>query len=85
MTVYSGNNRRGRIRVPQHTHPLVRRLIVEMNEQRATFAEVSKRSGVAVDTIRFWPTRAMPRLDLFDAALGALGLELTVREKQDPA
>lgn len=75
---YSGNNRRGCIRIAEHAHPLVRSFIAEMNEQRATFAEVSDRSGVGVDTLRFWQTRHMPRIDLFDAALNVLGKKLAI-------
>jgi lambda repressor-like predicted transcriptional regulator len=82
---YSGNNRRGAIRIPQHAHPLVKRFAAELNEQQTTYAEVSERSGVGVDTLRFWMTRHNPRLDLFDAALNVVGLELTIREKRDGA
>lgn len=82
---YTGNNRRGAIKVPRHAHPLVRRFVTELNEQMTTYAEVSKRSGVGVDTLRFWATRHIPRLDLFDAALNTVGLELAVRERRDGA
>jgi hypothetical protein len=77
---YIGNNRRGGLRMPspQHCHPLVREFVGHINEQQTTLAEISSRSGVAVDTLRFWPTRHMPRLDLFDAALNTLDLELAI-------
>lgn len=75
---YSGNNRRGGIVIPAHCHPLVREFIGHINEQQTTFAEISRRSGVGVDTLRFWPKRHMPRLDLFDAALNTLDLELAI-------
>lgn len=54
---YSGHNRRGRIAVAPHAHPLVRQF----------------------DTMRFWQWRHMPRVDLLDAALNALDLELVIR------
>jgi len=82
---YAGNNRRGAIKVPQHAHPLVRQFANELNEQMTTFAEVSERSGVGVDTLRFWMTRHVPRLDLFDAALNTVGFELAIREKREGA
>lgn len=77
---YVGNNRRGGLRVPPpaHCHPLVREFVGHINDQKTTLAEISTRSGVAVDTLRFWPTRHMPRLDLFDAALNTLDLELAI-------
>lgn len=75
---YSGNNMRGGIKVPAHAHPVVREFIVAMNDQQTTYREVSDRSGVGVDTMRFWPSRHMPRLDLMDAALNVLDLELAV-------
>lgn len=77
---YSGNSRRGAIKLPAHAHPLVRQFIAEMNEQQTTFLEVADRSGIGVDTIRFWASRHVPRLDLFEAALNTIGLELTIRE-----
>lgn len=76
---YSGNNRRGRIAVAPHAHPLVRQFLQAMNEQQATFAEVASRTHVGVDTMRFWQRRHMPRVDLLDAALNALDLELVIR------
>lgn len=79
---YTGNNVRGKITIPDHAHPLVRRLIAEMNEQQTTFAEVSARSNVGVDTIRFWAGRHMPRLDTFEAALNVLGYELKIVEQR---
>lgn len=80
---YSGNNVRGLIKVAQNSHPCVRRFVEEMNEQQTTFAEVAERSGVGIDTMRFWQTRHMPRVDLLDAALNVLGLELCVRKRRD--
>jgi hypothetical protein len=79
---YSGNNRRGGIKIAPNAHPCVRRFMEELNEQQTTFAEVAERSSVGVDTMRFWQTRHMPRVDLLDAALNVLGLELCVRKQK---
>lgn len=79
---YSGNNRRGQISLPAHAHPLVRRFISELNEQQTTFAEVAARANVGVDTMRFWRWRHMPRLDVFEAALNAIDLELCIRPRR---
>lgn len=84
MTTYAGNNRRGGIRIAPNAHPLVRQFMAEMNEQQTTFAEVSERSNIGVDTLRFWQSRHMPRLDLFDAALNVLDLELHIRKRREP-
>jgi hypothetical protein len=79
---YSGNNRRGEIAIAPHAHPLVREFLAAMNEQQTTFAEIAERSRVGVDTMRFWQKRHMPRLDLFEAALNTLDLELCIRKRR---
>lgn len=83
MANYSGNNRRGKVKTAEHAHPLVREFVAALNEQQTTYREVADRAGVGVDTLRFWPTRHMPRLDLFEAALNVLGLELCIRPKRE--
>jgi len=79
---YSGNNGRGRIKIASNAHPLVRLFFAAMNEQQTTFVEVASRTHVGVDTMRFWQGRHMPRLDLFEAALNALDLELCIRRRK---
>lgn len=76
---YHGRNRRGRIVVAEHAHPLVRVMVHEMNRQRTTFEELATRTHVGIDTMRFWQTRHMPRLDTFEAVLNTMGLELVIR------
>ena len=66
------------VTIPASTHPVVRALFVEMNAQLATMAEVSDRAGIGFDTLRFWRSRSMPRVDLLDAALNVLDLQLAV-------
>lgn len=65
-------------KIPLHSLPVVRGLFVEMNAQRATLADIGSRAGIGKDTIRFWRFRAMPRVDLLDAALNTLDLELAI-------
>jgi hypothetical protein len=79
---YTGRNIRGRLTIPPRAHPLVRWLFAELNEQQTTLEELSERTSVGVDTIRFWATRHMPRLDLFEAAVNALDFELVVRKRR---
>ena len=84
MTTYSGKNRRGRIKIAPNSHPLVRMFFAEMNDQQTTFLELAGRTHVGIDTMRFWQRRHMPRLDLFEAALNALDLELCIRRRKNP-
>lgn len=79
---YRGNNGRGKIPLPQHAHPLVVRFVKEMNARGRTYREVGAESGVGVDTMRFWRTRHVPRLDVFDAVLNTIGLQLTICRKR---
>lgn len=65
-------------RVPEHAHPCVRGLFVEMNEQCATRASVADRAGFSAECLTKWKTAHMPTLDIVDAALGALDFELAI-------
>ena len=78
MTRYSGNNRRGLIRVPDGCHHLIAEFIEAMNARGMTFAENAALSRNGVDTMRFWSTRHLPRIDNFEAALFPLDLELAI-------
>jgi hypothetical protein len=81
-TIYTGRNVRGRLTIPPHAHPLVRRLFEELNDQRTTLEEVAGRTSLGVDTIRFWATRHTPRIDTFEAALNVVDLELVIRKRR---
>lgn len=83
--IYRGHNRRGGAALPAHAHPLVQRFFILLNARCATFAEVAERTDIGVDTLRFWRSRHVPRLDLFDAALNALGFELTIVKRRQAA
>lgn len=69
---------RGKLVVPEHAHPIVRRLIQEANAQQTTLTEVAKRAGVRRCSIMQWGRRHHPRLDQIEAALNVLGLDLRV-------
>ena len=74
---------RGKLPIPQHTHPLIKQLFQEMNRQMATLSEVAERSGYRRCTISDWRYRTEPRLSDLDAVLNTLGLELTVRRRKE--
>ena len=76
---------RGRLKLPEHTHPLVRRLFDEMNKQMTTCEEVAARVGVHHETVGKWRRRHPPDLLNLDAAYTALGLELCVRRIKEAA
>lgn len=75
---------RGKLSIPRHAHPIVRRLFEEMNEQQTVMEEVGKRAGLKPETLSNWRYRTNPKLDLIDAALNALDLELCVRKRKTP-
>lgn len=66
-----------RLKIPAHTHPLVRGLYAEVNEQRATMRQIAGRNGVDYSTMLAW-RRSMPRIDTLDSALNSLDLELAI-------
>lgn len=71
---------RGRLSIPKHAHPLVRRLIVELNRQDTTMHELAARSGVHMRTIQSWRHKTLPKVDLLEACFTALGYRLRVEE-----
>lgn len=75
---YRGRNQPGAIPLPVHAHPLVREFFVHMNTRGAVIADVAEYSGVGIDTLRFWRTRHVPRLDVFEAALNTIGYRLVI-------
>lgn len=71
-----------KMRVPEHTHPLVKKMFEEMNEQRIGILDLAERSGVNRNTINEWKYRCMPRLDNLDACYNVLGMKLEARNAQ---
>lgn len=72
---------RGKHPVPAHAHPLVRTLIEELNQQNRLLGEVARRAGVRASTVSTWRYNRLPRLDLLEALLNVLGLELVILPK----
>jgi hypothetical protein len=76
---------RGRIPIPDRAHPLVRRLVAEMNKRRVTVREIAARAGVDYQTISAWRYRAQPSLENLIACFNALGCDLVVIHRDEPA
>lgn len=70
--------------IPSRAHPLVKELYREMIRRRRTYADIAKESGVAGSTIRDWRSRSIPRVDLLEAALNAVGLRLEIVPMAQP-
>ncbi|MFH5927427.1 hypothetical protein [Roseomonas xinghualingensis] len=68
---------RGRLAVPAHAHPLVRRLFEIINDEEALLDEVAAPAGLSVVTIKEW-RRKNPTIVTFDAAARVLGYRLAL-------
>lgn len=66
---------RGRHKIPQHAHPLVRRVFELLREEHATIRELAKRAGLDPSCIEGW-RKSTPNLVNIEAALGAFGYRL---------
>lgn len=75
---------RGKLVPPPHCHPLVRVLFAAANEQQTTLSEIGRRAGIRRKTMSDWGSRRLPRIDLLEACLNVLDLELVVVEKREP-
>lgn len=71
-----GRRWRGKLKIPAHAHPLVRRLIAELNKQDTTMTEASAQAGLHKASIRNWGAHYHPRVDALEAALAVAGLKL---------
>ena len=74
---------RGRIEVPTHVHPFVRRLFEAMNDRKMTFDDVERRAGLGFGTVRGWRS-SMPQVDTLISALNVVGLDLRLVERNKP-
>lgn len=70
-----------KIRVPESTHPVVRRLFEEMNYQQIGLLDMAERSGINKNTLKDWRTRTTPTIDNIEACFNVLGLTLNVKHK----
>jgi len=69
---------RGKLPIPQHAHPLVRRLFEIMNQQMVCMTDVAPRAGFRRRTLAEWGARRNPTITNFEAVLNALGYELRI-------
>lgn len=65
-----------RLTLPTHAHPLVRRLIEEMNWQRIGVLDMAERTGISKNTIKDWRTRTVPTIEALEACFNVLGMKL---------
>ena len=72
-----------KITIPEHVHPLVKALFVEMGEQQCTIMDMAERSGVNKNTLKDWRNRSNPRIIDLEACLNVLGKTLTVSNLKD--
>jgi len=79
----AGTRWRGKLAIPAHAHPFVRRIYTEANRQYATIAEIADRAGVERHLISSWPNRNQPKLADIVAVLNVLGLDLVITEKKE--
>lgn len=79
----AGTRWRGKLPIPQHTHPTVRRLFELANDEQTTISEIANRSGHRRETISDWRYRRTPSVADLDAALNVLGYKLSVARKRD--
>lgn len=68
------------LKIPDHVHPLIRRLFCEMSSQQIGVVEMAEKSGIHKDTFRRWRDKSEPRLSDLDACFNVLGYELTIRD-----
>ena len=86
MTIHgphSGKQTRSRVTIPQHVNPLVAFIFAELRRQNVSYDELSWRSGVLRSTVKAWRKTNTPHATSLEAALGALGWQLTVAPAAD--
>jgi hypothetical protein len=82
MANTQGTRWRGKIPIPDHAHPLVRRLIELANQDQTTMGEVAVRAGLQPKTVCNWRYRNSPRIGDYEAAVNALGYEIKIVERR---
>ena len=76
----AGTRWRGKVPIPAHAHPLVRKLIELANHDMTTMTEIAVRAGLRPETVSNWRYRNSPRIADLEAAFNALGYEIHVVE-----
>lgn len=69
-----------KVSIPEHCHPLVTNLFLEMRRQCLGVVDMADKSGVNKNTLKDWRTRTMPRIADLEACYNVLGLELVARQ-----
>lgn len=80
---HAGTRWRGKLPVPLHAHPIVRRIYVEANRQQATLTEIGERAGLDRHQLSRWGHSIDPRLSDVLAALNTLGLTVKIVRQQE--
>lgn len=62
--------------IPEHAHPLVKRLYKEMDYQQFGVTDTAERAGVARETIKGWRKSHCPRIGEIEACFNVLGYTL---------
>ena len=68
------------LKIPDHAHPLVRRLFEIMAEQQIGVVAMAEKSGVNKNTLKDWRCRSVPSVANIDACLNVMGYRLTIEE-----
>lgn len=84
-TTYRSDWRLGRIPVPKHCHPLVKRIYEEANAQGFYLKDLGARSGITPDIISKWGHQRHPHLESLAAVGAVLGMELAWTPLKDGA
>lgn len=70
-------------RVASSAHPIIKWLFAEIHRQQCEMKELSKRSGVGINTMKMWKHTSVPTLDSLEAVCNVLGFEVTVKKRND--
>lgn len=71
----------GKLKIPEHAHPLVRQLFELMNDQKIMIADVAEPSGISRNTISEWRYRRAPSVVSLEAVLNSFGYQLKIVKK----
>ena len=72
-----------KLTIPQHAHPLVRKLFEEMNKQQIGVVDLAERCGVNKNTISGWRKKSIPNIINIEACFSVLGMEVSLTKKRE--